>query len=88
MPTLFCTFILMKATVKYNIEIEVLIETEKDINDTSVLELNLKASNLGNCLYDTLKNSKTHEFLNNIINKNYKANIINVNQIKERKIIL
>jgi hypothetical protein len=78
----------MKATVKFSLEIEVSIETEKDINDTTVLELNLKASNLGNSLYDVLHNMKTAELLNEKINKDYKAHIVNVNQVKERKIII
>ncbi len=66
----------MKAIVKFNVEIEVSIETEKDYWDTSVMELELKASNLGNCLLDTLKHIDTHKLLNNKINKDYKANII------------
>jgi hypothetical protein len=78
----------MEAIIKFSLEIEIKIETEKEIKDTSVLELRLKASNLGNHLFDTIKNIKTHKLLNDKIHKDYKANIINVSPIKETKLII
>jgi hypothetical protein len=78
----------MKAKVKFLLEIVVSIETVKDEKDTSVLELDLKASNLGNCLFDTLKNTKTHTLLNDKINNDYKANICGIKVLEERKLII
>ena len=78
----------MKSIVKFNFELEVSIETEKDFANTSVLELELKASNLGNCLLYTIKHMDTHKLLNSKINNDYKATIINFTSKKQREIII
>lgn len=78
----------MKATIKFNLTIEVDIETEKDIIGTTVMDLELKSSNLGSSLIDTLKNMKTHELLNNKINSDYKATIISVSSKEPRQITI
>jgi hypothetical protein len=76
----------MKAIVKFNVDIEIRIETQKDFLETSTMELDLKASNLGTCLYDTIKHLDTHKLLNNKINSDYKASILDVKPNKSREI--
>lgn len=78
----------MKAKVKFKLEITIDIETGKDINDTNVLELQLKASNLGNCFLDTLRHMDTHKMLNEKINSDYKANITSINSLGEKQITI
>ena len=77
----------MKVKVKFNLTIEVLVETEKDMNDTSIMDLQLVAGNLGNGLYDTLGHKSTHEVLKSKINSDYTAIIQDVKSIKREIII-
>lgn len=76
----------MKAIVKFNFDIEIAIETQKDDANTSAMELRLKASNLGTCLFDTIRHFKTQELLNNKINDDYKTQILKVNSTNLREI--
>ena len=78
----------MKAKVIFSLEIEIEIETEKDRRDTSVHELDLKKSNLGNSLFDTLKNMSTNQLLNDITNTDYQVQITSVSCIKDTKLLL
>lgn len=78
----------MKATVKISIEIEISLQTEKDASNTSILELEVKASSLGTCLFDTIKHSTIHEILNKKLDGSCKATITDVSSIKNREIIL
>jgi len=74
----------MKAKVVFQIEIEANIEIDKDIKDVSILELDLKGSNLGNCLIDTVRHLDTNKLLNSKINNDYKVLGLSVSKFKRK----
>jgi hypothetical protein len=78
----------MKAKVKFFLEIEVEIKTQKDENESTIMDLNLKASNLGNSLFDTLKHMDTQALLRDKTNIDYRAYICNVQSLKPREIVI
>ena len=63
-------------------------QMKKNTSDTTIMELDLIGSNLGNCLYDTIRHLDTHNLLASRINSNYKARITNVTSNNKREIII
>jgi len=78
----------MKATVRFSLEIDLEIDIEKEITDVTIMELELKASNLRNSLYDVLKHMDTAKLLNEKINTDYSARFKDISIQSKRKIII
>lgn len=78
----------MKAKVKFALEIEISIETETTVRDERIFDLDCKASNLGNSLFDTIRHMDTQALLRSKTNSDYRAHICNVQSLKPREIVI
>lgn len=77
----------MKATIKINWEIEIGIETDKDVRDTYVLELMLNSTDLKDTFGDIIQTAKFSVELNEALSEGYKVSRI-VPRLIQRSIIL